>query len=440
MLHNFLPSIKKGINYCTNCGCLSYNNNPSQNIGCITNNLNIMKIDPLTIRYKPISLKIDFSLLSHKAYITYRQKGLSKINYLTSNYNLSNMIKYKSIGLMDQIYLNNKDIYIESIEIIATICILLCIEFNDCCSISEKNGLYSRNYNNNLQRKLNIKNDSYEINNKKNLYRHIKKEIKDIMYWQSFCLEKLDYNLGKYSAYDYLNLFFELGIVFNKENFDIINKYEFCLNFLEIIIKNYNICKYNQYVIALSIIYINFNNNKYFKEKIFKYIYGVDFSKKKYQLCMKEINSMIKDFYNIKLHINNNNTFFIKSQYINNCSNLYDNIYFSFNNKSNNYYYKNNNYNEKSNNNKNLISHSNITILRNSLIREFLLFQYIYLFEALKLNNNINLINNNINNFYDYLWHNLIRIKLFENNLNNFVNRKISSKIKNGKLENSIDH
>ena len=285
MSHNFLPSIKKGINYCTNCGCLSYNNNPSQNIGCITNNLNIMKIDPLTIRYKPISLKIDFSLLSHKAYITYRQKGLSKINYLTSNYNLSNMIKYKSIGLMDQIYLNNKDIYIESIEIIATICILLCIEFNDCCSISEKNGLYSRNYNNNLQRKLNIKNDSYEINNKKSLYQHIKKEIKDIMYWQSFCLEKLDYNLGKYSAYDYLNLFFELGIVFNKENSDIINKYEFCLNFLEIIIKNYNICKYNQYVIALSIIYINFNNNKYFKEKIFKYIYGVDFSKKKYQLC-----------------------------------------------------------------------------------------------------------------------------------------------------------
>ena len=71
MSHKFLPSIKKDISYCIHCGCLSYKNIPSKNSNIINN---IIKLDPLAIRYKPISLNIDFSLTSHIIYIKSRQK------------------------------------------------------------------------------------------------------------------------------------------------------------------------------------------------------------------------------------------------------------------------------------------------------------------------------------------------------------------------------
>ena len=64
MIHKFLPSIKKDVNYCLYCGCLSYKNIPSK-IKMPQNYFhnNIMNLDPLVTRYKPISLNIDFSLI-----------------------------------------------------------------------------------------------------------------------------------------------------------------------------------------------------------------------------------------------------------------------------------------------------------------------------------------------------------------------------------------
>ena len=279
MSHNFLPSIKKGVKYCSYCGCLSYNSIPSKETICQFKNQNFIGFDPLLVKYKPISLHIDFSLLSHRNYINNREKGLLKIYFLSNKFNLSEMIKYKAIGSMDQIYLNNKDITFEYIETIASICILLSTEFNDCCSywkINEPNSQNSHPLNNNSY--VNIKN--VHINNLKSLYQYIKDETKNIMYWQTYCLEKLDYNLGKYSAYDYLNLFFDLGIVFTKEKINILNIFESCFNILELIITKSNICRFNQYVIAMSLIYIQFINLNYFDRNAFKYIYGVDFSKK----------------------------------------------------------------------------------------------------------------------------------------------------------------
>lgn len=305
MLHKFLPSIKKDISYCSHCGCLSYKNIPSNNYIHPKINSNITNMDPLTIKYKPISLNIDFSLTSHINYIKFRQKGLSKIYFLSKNFNIEKMIIHKAIGLMDQIYLNHNDIPIENIDIIASICLLISYEFNNCCGYTKENELNRKNsYFNKSLNTYNVNNKLHITNNIKAMHQYLISEIKNIMYWQIFCLKNLDYNLIKNSAFDYIYLFFELGIIFSKENINIINIYNYCFNLLDILINNYNICKYNQYVLAMSIIYINFNNNKYFDNKIFKYIYGVDFSKLKYKACINEINNIIYDIY---LHINNNN-------------------------------------------------------------------------------------------------------------------------------------
>jgi hypothetical protein len=134
-------------------------------------------------------------------------------------------------------------------------------------------------------------------------------------------LKKINYNLSKYTSFDYIKLFFSLGIIFTNENIDINNIFCSCINILEIITNHYNICKYNQYVIAMSIIYIKFNNSNYFDKKIFKYIYGVNFYKEKYKTCINYINNVLK-------HINFLNyyeSFLLNSYEINN-NDLYNNI------------------------------------------------------------------------------------------------------------------
>ena len=368
MSHLFLPSIKEGVSFCLECGCLSYKNIISKHI-IQNNNKNIMKIDPLEIRYNPISLKTDLSLLSHKTYIENRKKGLSKIYFLSNKFNLEKNNIYKAIGLTDQLYLNNNNISIENIEIIASICLLLSYEFNNCCNISNINKNESEKTVNNF-----VVNNNFENNNNiKGLYQYIKNEINNLMYWETFCLKNLNYHLGKYSAFDYINLFFGLGIVFTKEPFDIVKKYEICLNIFDLIINQSFICKYNQYILGLSIIFILFNNNPFFDKSIFKYIYGVDFTKRKYKSCVNEINIMISNIYNI-----NNNVFWLINNYINNCTNplIFDIFeYFINNNNSNN----------------SIISKDNEFL--NSYIKE-LLINYIVLFEKCSLNNSMHSSNN----------------------------------------------
>ena len=419
MLHNFLPSIKKDISYCSHCGCLSYKNIPSKSNISPNKNDNIIKLDPLAKRYKPISLKIDFSLTSHINYMKFRQKGLSKIYFLSKHFNIEKMIIHKGIGLMDQIYLNHNDIPIENIDIIASICLLISFEYNNCCGYAKENELNRNNYNNSLKNS-NVNSMLYMINNIKGMSQYLIKEIKNIIYWQIFCLKKLNYNLGKYSAFDYLYLFFKLGIIFTKENIDILSIYNNCFNLLDILINNYNICKYNQYVLAMSIIYIIFNNNNYFNKKIFKYIYGVDFSKLKYMACIKEINDIINDIY----HLQN---FYIPLINYRNINNIINNI---------NYIQSNDEYFKK--NNKNII-------FNNSLIKE-LFIQFINILENLNkhnyiyLTNNIQILNLFIEYFYPFLVSNA-QIGQILQNLSKFELSKckyISNNIKNEKIENPI--
>jgi len=400
MLHNFLPSIKKGVSYCSYCGCLSYKNIPSKKSHTYKNR-RIMDVDPLILKYKPISLKIDFSLVSHINYMNDRIKGLSKIYYLSNNFKLDRMIKYKAIGLMDQIYLNNGDVCIESIEAIASTCVILSIEYNDCYSNSKKINLPI--YYDDPKANVIVNNNNIYINNKKALYQYIKKEINDIIYWQAYCLKKLDYNLGKYTSFDYINLFFDLGIIFTKNEVDIINMHERCFNILDTIVGNQYFCKYNQYIVAMSVIYLIFNSSNYFDLKVFKYIYGVDFSKEKYKLCINTINLLIINLYKIKFNNSFSNINIIENNY-------YFNNY-NVNNNNNNYFLDEKIYNDFQLNPK-----ADINNMKD------LIFKYIHIIDSIKSDNymsstnKIQLFNN------DCLYINAL--KIFQYNLieNYFIN------------------
>jgi len=304
MTHEFKESVKQDVKYCICCGCLSYKNIIGKRIS--SHNFNVMRIDPLILKYSPISLKFNPSSMNQINYIAHRNFGILKIYEISNRFELSKVITFKAIGLMDKIYINNENnISIEYLEKIALTCISLSFQFNNYYSVETD---YEKNQNNFLI------NRRYKNKNRINdCYQYIKTEIKELNYWQMICLKSLNYNLGDYTALDYIYLFFHLGISFSSENDDdFYIKYNNCLNILDIIINNNNICKYNQYVVALSIININFNSAKSFSKSIFKYIYGVDFNKRKYKFCSKEILKMINEFYCL-----NYNNFLVNNKVVN---------------------------------------------------------------------------------------------------------------------------
>ena len=298
MSHEFKNTIKPGVKYCVKCGCLSYKNIPAINISL--KNLNVLYLDPLILKYRPISLKLNQYLIFHANYIAHRKIGLLKIYEVSNLFDLDKVIIFKAIGLMDKIFLNcQNESIIEYIEKISLICILLSFQFNNFFSETNiKEVGFRKNKNIPLINKIN------KFNNRiVDCYQYIKTEIKDLIYWQALCLKYLNFNLSEFTVYDYINLFFQLGIIFTNENIDIHNYYNNCIVLLEIIINNCKICNFNQFVIAQSILYLNISSDICFNPSIIKYIYGVDFSKKKYLFCIKEICEIISEFYN--LHFNN---------------------------------------------------------------------------------------------------------------------------------------
>lgn len=217
-IHIFIASSsKKDIFYCKICQKLSYKGIISQsipiNFNCKFNN------EPLECKFIPFSNEVNLDSENHKKYLEHKSIGVLNINNLVTHFGFQSMILYKSICLMDEIYLKN-EVSIEKIEIISAICVLLALKFNECCKSYNTDNCKSTNENDIIYH-------TYLGSNKKNnknkaniggFFRYIKKNINNFIFWEALCLKYLNYNLGKYSAYDYLLLFFRLGLVFCKES------------------------------------------------------------------------------------------------------------------------------------------------------------------------------------------------------------------------------
>ena len=264
--HSFKDSIKKGVSYCTKCSILSFNNNISINIPLLSNN--IMNLDPLLLKFKHTKSRIDYTKEFNCLYLTFRHVGINQIKKISNIFNLSKNSIYKAINYLDEIYLNYP-ISPQLIEKISSICLMLSIQFNECCTKKTNEDLIG--------------------------FRKYLKTIKDIKNIELLCIQCLNYELCYFSSFDYLNLFFSLGFIFPNKNkinqidINITNLYFQCINVLNIIIEDIRYLELDPYILALSIIKLICSQSIYFNENIIQYIYGINLSKEKYIKCIISI-------------------------------------------------------------------------------------------------------------------------------------------------------
>ena len=383
--HIFMPSKKKDLCYCKICYKLSYKGKICQSLPF--NDENRFGLDPLTLKFKPIISISNYKLPENIKYLEYKNKGISKIKYLINNFGLKSMIYFKSISFMNQIFLEN-DISLDYIDNIASICVLLATKYNECCIPSKYEEELNENEKEIFYHLLNNNEQGKKYkSNLRGLISFIKNNVDNYKYWEILCLKYLNYDLGRYSAYDYLILFFQLGIFFCEKEINVIDKLKKCINVLDLIIYDKKYCDFSQYTFALSIIKVFFENDNLFDTKIIKYIYGVDLSKIKYIKC----SNLIKNIINQSIKNENTKTYF---------NMLYNILYF---NQLNIKYFpkikENNVNNEEEKNNQ-----TNLAKLKNTIINDnnYIIFDNKNNFVSNNkcIDNNYNNFNSLINNYY----------------------------------------
>ena len=276
--HRYQQSIKEGIQYCKLCGALAFNSEPGQVIPSL-NALADMNIDPLRLKFHPATTVVDYRNQDNINYLRKRNLGLQRIKKLMDEYHLKRLVYYKAISFMNRIYLSCSP-PLEEVENIGAMCLLLAMEFNQCCNKKDTSDNPSQ-----LEKTSELK----------GFYQEVKKSMKNFKEIELICLKCLNYDLGRYSAYDYLTLFFRLGFIFGGPELNMEKEFEKCINLLDLITKSSKSCDFSQYILAMSIIKTNFRANKSFDENTFKYIYGVDLSKQKYMACINVLDYVIEN-------------------------------------------------------------------------------------------------------------------------------------------------
>ena len=417
--HLFIPTTKKDVQYCKICSSLSYKGIFSKSLSIKSNNR--FNVDPLKMKFKPISSVCNYKLINHIKYLENKNRAILKIKFLVNCFGLKSMIFYKSICLMNQIFFEN-NISLDSIndiDSISSICVLLVAEYNECCipSILEekltKDEIDILYHFHNKNKEKNV-----HKSNLRGLFCYIKSNVFNYKYWEVLCLKYLNYDLGRYSTYDYLILFFKLGIFFCEENINIIDRLKFCINILDLIIYDKKFCDFSQYTFAMSIIKVVFENDNFFDKKIFKYIYGVDLSKNKYIEC----SNLIKTILNV----------YINNEYSRCYFNILNNVlYFyqlknqiAYNNKINEkgLQFKNNNNEEKKNDDKNYEDYKDIICKYNKHLKTLIVNNNHIIINNDNNSNNKNFINCNNNNF-NYYGNNYYFLNINNNNLANNCNK-----------------
>ena len=100
--HLFIPTTKKDVKYCKICSSLSYKGIFSKNLSIKSNNR--FNVDPLKMKFKPISSVCNYKLINHIKYLENKNRAILKIKFLVNCFGLKSMIFYKSICLMNQIF------------------------------------------------------------------------------------------------------------------------------------------------------------------------------------------------------------------------------------------------------------------------------------------------------------------------------------------------
>lgn len=275
--HKFVQGSKNEIAFCIKCGILSYKSIPSLSVVSLTKTT--ITYDPLLLKFKSSKFSIDFSNNYILSYLSIRKNVVNFINKQSLFFQIPKNLVYKAINYLDLIYINNT-ISFDLMPKISITCLLLAIQFNTCCTINSN---------------IDLKNFNSYIKN-----------IKNITEIEILCLKWLDYNLGMYDSYDYIDLFFSLGIIFpsNQICIDISSLYYKCINCLDIIVTDKFFLFFTSYTIALSLIKIVCQYHNCFDNEIFKKIYSINFQKEKYIKCEQYILGIFSNHFSFSLYKN----------------------------------------------------------------------------------------------------------------------------------------
>lgn len=251
--HCYKPTKKNNIRKCSLCGALSYDSS----IALIPEQLKSSYLFP-SEHTPSVSAVIDYQNKNHINYLSKRRTGIRNIRYLVKVLHYSPTVLYKAIAYMDKIFLSSET-HVKLINNVSTICVLLSLQFNECCSKIPMEDLFTLirlipNYN------------ELEIH----------------------CLICLGYDLSVDTPYDYINRAFTSGIVFLKENdptFDINILYSQCLMFMDGFIEDERALDFSSDVLAMTIIKLNCEQYSHFNSKVFQYVYDISFRNSNYALC-----------------------------------------------------------------------------------------------------------------------------------------------------------
>ena len=272
--HHFHQSKKSNVLYCSKCFCLSYKKKTLLSIS--SNLIKSFSMDPLLLKFKPNKYIIDRRNNYTITYLNSRKYAINFLKIESEFFSFPKEIFHKALNYIDNIYLHN-NISINIIEKICSVCLFYSVQFNDCY-------LFKNN-------KSDLERFNSYIKNKK--FENIK----------SLCIKCLNYDLGKYSILDYINLFFSLGLFYKENNSNICNIYYSCINYLDTIIEDNNSLEFSSYITAITIIKKILEIYNCLDYEIFDEIYGIQLFKKKYILCENNLNIILS------LHqlLNNNN-------------------------------------------------------------------------------------------------------------------------------------
>lgn len=221
-------------------------------------------------------------------YVLLRKKGISYIKDIVNVLKYSKGVLYKAILYLDTYFLR-KQCYNINIYQISTICILISVQFNECC----------------------INNNIKELSILLHCIPHLLQLEQDI-------LTTLNYNLGMLTVYDYINTFFSYGVLFtsnaisHEDIFEAEYVLSYAMNILFMLVDDYCFLDFTPHVMAITIIRIALENSAVsFDDIHFQKVYDVNFHHIDYVKCLFVLKAILpyvmKDERNSNRSINNNN-------------------------------------------------------------------------------------------------------------------------------------
>lgn len=267
-LHSFTKMINEEMTYCSNCGCISYRNTPLIKPSSFNSQ---QSIDPMlmfqTSKLNEKQASKIFKGEYDPSYFKARKAGMSRAKLLTQFMQYDRSLLYKAILYMDLIFLKDF-IPLELIEHVACICVLFAVQYNECCSHSTLNNLFTY-----LQ------------------------TIPNFHQLEILCLQSLNYDLGHLSANDYLLNIFSMGITSYGNIETIKSLYRSCFMFMECIINDVRYLDFSPCDIALSIIKTQCEGSPFFSLSFFSFVYRVNYREGTLMKCTFVL-SIIKQFNN----------------------------------------------------------------------------------------------------------------------------------------------